>query len=183
MTDHEEDVVATLESEPISSPTGGAAAPPEPSRDTFFDELEALEEGLEAATVDDFEQVMDGEKAEATGREFEWPLLKGCRVHIAHFSAAVEKKAELEAVYRKRKSKLPSEQLTDKVQEKLWREAMFGTVVKGWSGFKRGGYEQPFNLANYRAAMESRKFRLFVMAKSKDAQNFVDRSAEELSGN
>lgn len=183
MTDERDDVVATLESAEAEAPTPAAPAAEPDSTEAFLEELAALEADLEEQVTDDLDGVAKIEEAEKSGRLFDWPTLRGAKVKIAHFSAAIDAKARLEELYRKKKTLLPSVALPSKVEERLWEEAMFATVVLGWSGMKKGGYEMPFNLANYRFAMRLRRFRSFVLSKARDAQNFRDASTQELSGN
>lgn len=150
----------------------------------LIDELAGLIDRLEEdKPFTDLDQLFDTEHVEKLGRPFDWPAMPGAQVHIAHFTACVDKKSELEEKVRQKKGKLPGEKLSNRVEERLWEEAMFGTVVKGWSGIKKGGYEFPFNQANYRALMKVRRFRSFVLEKARDADGFRSRSAEELSGN
>lgn len=181
MTNEHDDVAATLAAQDLE--TSAPPADVSSQEGDFLEELAALEADLDDTPVSDLSEVLACEKAETEGREFAWPALRGAHVTIAHFTAAIDRKAELEAIYRKRKSKLPSEQLPAKVEERLWEEAMFGTVVKGWRGMVNGGNALVFNLQNYRMAMRLRRFRAFVLSKAREAQNFRDRSGEELSGN
>jgi len=175
-----DDVLATLG----ASEGAPATAKPKPdSTDGLLDELAALESELDGKPFDDLADLFSAEHAEKIGRAFEWPAMPGATVTIAHISAAVDKKAELEDQYRKRKAKLPGERLVARVEERLWEEAMLGTVVKGWSGLKRDGYEYPFTAANYRALMRVRRFRAFVLEKARDADAFRAQVDAEIAGN
>lgn len=173
----------SAEVEAIAAETETPAAS-EQERSEFFDELaevmDALEEDVRFEDIDD---LFESEEAEHEGRWFPWPAMPGMEIHIAHFSSCMDRRNELEEKLRKRKGIAPGVPLSDKVSEQLWRESFFGTVVRGWRGAKRGGYEFVFNLQNFRKMQGSRYFRGFVMKKSKDAENFRAQRVEEISGN
>jgi hypothetical protein len=67
------------------------------------------------------------------------------------------------------------------VDERLWREALFGTVVKGWEGIPLNGFALPFNEKNYRILIANRRFRSFVFEQARSG--FREKVAESARGN
>lgn len=178
-----DDVAEVLDAAATATPATAPPVPPSEDADDFLEQLAALEASAEEKESEDIAQIMDTELAETTGRWFHWPALKGAEIQIAHFSAAIDRKSELETKYRKSKSKLPNDPLPPKVDERLWEEALFGTVVRSWRGMRYNGYELPFNQVNYRMVMRLRRFRSFVLGKAREAQNFRDAARETVAGN
>lgn len=183
-THEPDDVAAVLDApQPEPAETATEAPPAEAENGDLIAELDALEAELDEQEADDLAEIFAAEQHEKEGRWIRWPALKGCEVHLAHFTAATDAKSQLEATYRKRKRKLPSEALPAQVEERLWEEAMFGTVVRGWRGMTDGATELPFTKLNYRRLMGLRRFRSFVLAKAREAQNFRDAERDEIAGN
>lgn len=175
----EDDVLRTItEPEPQAAATATAD-----EKSDLLEELAALDLLQEDKPFADLDELFGAEHAEKLGREFDWPAMPGAKLQIAHFSAAIDKKNELEDRYRRRKNKLPGERLAARVEERIWEEAMLGTVVKGWSGLRRGGYDYPFTEANYRALMRVRRFRSAVLEIARDSDRFRERADEDLRGN
>lgn len=182
-TEHDDvaEVLDAARAEPAAAEPPPADAEPEST--DFLEELAALEAELDEQEAESVSDLFATEAAEKAGRWFRWPALRGAEIQIAHFSASVDRKAELEATYRKKKSKLPNEPLPAKVEERLWEEAIFGTVVRGWRGLRDGDRELVFNELSFRKLMRLRRFRSFVLSKAREAQNFRDASRDELAGN
>lgn len=182
MTDERDDVINTLAQGDVHDEP--AAEESESGSSDFMEAMERLEADMSGPAFTDLRQLIDAEKAEEEGRFFPWPGIQGAEIHIAHLSACGDKRMQLESTYRKRKGKKPSEPLDQKVDEQIWREAMFKTVVKGWRGLKLDGKEVPFTLQNYREFMDKvRGLRSFVIRKASEAQNFRNEEYDELSGN
>lgn len=142
--------------------------------------IESLSDALEAkatGTFLDLSELESREEEELTGRKFDWPAMPGAWVQIAAFRACLEKKNELERKFRDKKG-LFGKELDPKVEENLYRESMFGTVVKGWSGITDKGFAKPFNLENYRRLMNTFRFKVFVMEKAKSVQDEIERNEE-----
>lgn len=174
-------IAAIVDAEPQTDPT---ASPVEDAGgESFLEELAALEAELEGEPFEDLRDLLDTDHAETLGLTFDWPAMPGAKVTIAHMSAAVAKKTQLETKYRSKHRKLPQDSLPSNVEERLWHEAMYGTVVKGWSGLKLDGKPFGFTLDNYRTLMKIRRFRAFVIEKSRDADAFRSRADEEIRGN
>ena len=131
--------------------------------------LEAMNDGGDEEAFGDLEAIVDAEAKEEDGQWFDWPALKGARVHIAHLRNAADRHAELERKYRQRKGLMEGE-LPPAVSSRLWEESMFGTVVKGWTGMPKGGLQVVFNLDNFRSTMKLHRFRSFVLERSRNLQ-------------
>ena len=132
-------------------------------------------------TFDDLDQIFEAEDAEKAGRPVEWPAMPGAKVHIAHFSACLEKRRKLEDKLRERKrwttQKTPERPA--KISEELWREAMFGTVVLDWEHVPHRGRDLEFSLRNYRSLIKTRRFRTFVFENCQDADQYRAEQEDE----
>jgi hypothetical protein len=63
------------------------------------------------------------------------------------------------------------------------REAYFGTIAKDWRGFVLDGAPLPFTAENFRKYMTVRRFRLFLIGSSSDAEAFRADRDGQLRGN
>lgn len=150
----------------------------------FLRELDEIDSKPDDVPFENLDEMLATEKAEREGLWVDWPACKGARILLAHTSAASEKMDELERKYRAKGKRPPSEPLPIAVRARIVEEALFGAVVKDWSGIARGGFTLPFNRENFKWLMkENRWFRTFIFQASGDSDKFRQRAMEELRGN
>lgn len=144
---------------------------------------------LEAEDEDPFEtldELLELEEAEMVGRWVRWDKLPDAEFNIAHLAAALDKKGKLELKYREKKgltyAKVPEGGLRRVVEERLWRQALFGTAVKGWRGESMKG--RPFNERNFLHLMEkSRRFKTFIYHHTGTVDDLRKKMQEDAAGN
>lgn len=144
-------------------------------------ELGRIQSSLDSRVFGSLEDVFKTEELEQLGVEHRWRDLPDAYVTIAHYSTMNEKREQLEKRFREKYSIPETKPLERRVHEALVREAMYGTVVRGWRGESFADF--PFNEANCRRLIGARRFRIFAIGKSNSAEGFRARRAEDLSGN
>ena len=144
---------------------------------------------LDSEDEDPFEtldELLELEEAERQGRWVKWDALPDAEVEIAHLAAAFDKKNKLERKYREKKgltyAKVPDGTLPRLVEERLWRQAMVGTAVKGWRGQSFDG--RPFGEKTFLHLMEkSRRFRIFIANHTGTVDDLRKKMQEDAEGN
>lgn len=144
---------------------------------------------LEAEDEDPFEtldELLKLEEAELEGRWVKWDALPDAEVEIAHLAAAYDRKGKLERKFREKKgltyAKVPDGALPRLVEERLWRQAMVGTAIKGWRGKSFEG--RLFNERSFLHLMEkSRRFRIFISRHTGTVDDLRKKMREDAEGN
>ena len=151
--------------------------------DGFLEELDGMDLSDPGEEVfDSLGDLFAKEELEDEGTWFDWPAIPGARVHIAFFGNCNDKRIALERAYREKKQIPYSKALHPAVEEALYRDSMFKTVVKGWE-ITDGGRVLEFNEKNYLRLMKTKRFRSFVMEKSSQLDEFRERDREESEKN
>jgi hypothetical protein len=137
------------------------------------------EPATSAETFASLDEILDREELEQSGKWFDWPELPGTKVLIAHASAAGPTLSKLERAFREKHGVKFGQALSTGAQMDLFRDALFGTVVKGWEGITTQGTEIPFTEEAFKRLWKVRRFRAFVNQKSGRLEEFREQVLDD----
>lgn len=173
-----------IKAEPEYTPVSDTEEVATEAQSEFMEDLWMIEVPEEEEPFRGFEAIEAVEEVEQLGIAIIWPLT-GAKLRIAHVNACTTKRDNLEDQWRRQNRKPPEQALPKPVEEELWKQALYRTVVLPWDSFPLNdkGDQLEFNKKNYRRVIESRRFRQFVLQASANAQKFRDAADESVRKN
>lgn len=141
----------------------------------------------------DLKKVLEQEEIERTGVWLPILLMPGEEMEVLVSpignSEANEKFIQLEKEYRRKARLKVKKPLESDVEERLWRQALFGTAVKDWresatKALKMAGKRHEFNEDNFLSLMDnSLKFRASVLSVVTEEEAFYKENLELIEKN